>query len=252
MTYSCNREKRSLPSVRNGRRQRHRRGDDRTAESCGCGPPQTRPRRYRVSHKRAHRLMQAADLRCKHPRPYKVTTVRGSERAGLVDLVNRDLAASAPAGQYWLRVWQPDQRLGSRSTVRHFGWRLHSRWYVAAAAVYFLLFIDFFVDVQFTGLGKPGVVDAIVVPLFLVSWLVGSAYADWLKLQPKPSDPKWNQSCRQPRRYLLHNSDLPVGRRHVCCSPATRRWRQSCVSAGPNLAGIVTTVSRAKSTRWGR
>jgi transposase InsO family protein len=56
---------------------------------------------HRVSHKRVHRLMRAADLRCRHPRRYKVTTVRGAEGAGLVDLVNRDFSASAP-GQKWV------------------------------------------------------------------------------------------------------------------------------------------------------
>lgn len=69
--------------------------------------------------------------------------------------------------------------------VGYAGWRLRSRWHVAAAAGYFLLFLGFFVGVQFTEAEKFGVVDAIIAPLFLVNWLVGSAHAGWLEVQLK-------------------------------------------------------------------
>lgn len=50
----------------------------------------------RVAHKRVYRLMRAAALRCRHPRRYRVTTTRGSDQAGLVDLVQRDFTATRP------------------------------------------------------------------------------------------------------------------------------------------------------------
>lgn len=67
------------------------------------------------------------------------------------------------------------------AVVGYAGRRLRSRWHVAAAAGYFLLFVGFFVGVQFTDPDKFGVVDAIITPLFLVNWLVGSAHAAWLE-----------------------------------------------------------------------
>jgi hypothetical protein len=71
------------------------------------------------------------------------------------------------------------------AVVGYAGWRLRSRWHPAAAVGYFLLFLGFFVGVQFTEFGQPGVVDVIVAPLFLVNWLVGSAHAGWLEAQLK-------------------------------------------------------------------
>ncbi|MGH4015853.1 MAG: hypothetical protein ACRDSL_18410 [Pseudonocardiaceae bacterium] len=71
------------------------------------------------------------------------------------------------------------------AVVGYAGWRLRSRWHAAAAAAYFLMFIGFFVGVQFADPGESGIVDAIVAPLFLVNWLVGSAHAGWLELQLK-------------------------------------------------------------------
>ncbi len=71
------------------------------------------------------------------------------------------------------------------AVVGYCGWRLHSRWHLAAAAGYFLLFVAFFVGVQFTEPGTAGVVDVIVAPLFLVNWLVGSAHAGWPEVQLK-------------------------------------------------------------------
>ena len=71
------------------------------------------------------------------------------------------------------------------AVVGYCGWRLGSRWHLAAAAGYFLLFVAFFVGVQFTEPGTAGVVDVIVAPLFLVNWLVGSAHAGRLEVQLK-------------------------------------------------------------------
>lgn len=50
----------------------------------------------RVSHKRVHRLMQAAGLQCRHPRRRRTTTSRPTEQGELADLVQRDFTAEAP------------------------------------------------------------------------------------------------------------------------------------------------------------
>lgn len=50
----------------------------------------------RVSPKRVRRLARAADLHSCHPRPYKVTTKQGTDRAGQVDLCGRDFTAREP------------------------------------------------------------------------------------------------------------------------------------------------------------
>jgi hypothetical protein len=71
------------------------------------------------------------------------------------------------------------------AVVGYVGWRLCSRRHVAAAAGYFLLFVAFLVGVQFTEPSETGVVDAIIAPLFLVNWLLGSAHAGWLEMQLK-------------------------------------------------------------------
>jgi hypothetical protein len=67
--------------------------------------------------------------------------------------------------------------------VGYGGWRLRSRGHVAAAAGYFLLLTGFVAGVQFTAPDVVGVIDAVLVPLFLVNWLVGSAHVGWLELQ---------------------------------------------------------------------
>lgn len=71
------------------------------------------------------------------------------------------------------------------AVVGYAGGRLRSRWHLAAAAGYFLLFVGFFIGVQFTDPEKFGVVDAIITPLFFVNWLVGSAHAAWLERRLK-------------------------------------------------------------------
>lgn len=65
----------------------------------------------RHSPKRVRRLARAAGLRCVHPRPYRVTTVRDDAGGdGLVDLVGRDFVPDGP-NQLWfsdityIRTW---------------------------------------------------------------------------------------------------------------------------------------------------
>jgi hypothetical protein len=71
------------------------------------------------------------------------------------------------------------------AVVGYAGWQLRSRWHLAAAAGYFLLFTGFIIGVQFTDPENTGVVDAIITPLFVVNWLVGCAHAGWLERRLK-------------------------------------------------------------------
>ena len=50
----------------------------------------------RISAKRVHRLMQAADLQGRHPKQWKVTTVMGDNPAPAPDLIGRKFTAAAP------------------------------------------------------------------------------------------------------------------------------------------------------------
>jgi hypothetical protein len=86
---------------------------------------------------------------------------------------------------WWFLIPLLTGGMATFAVVGYGGGRLRSRWHLAAAAGYFLLFVGFFVGVQFTDPGKSGVVDAIIAPLFLVNWLVGSAHAGWLETRLK-------------------------------------------------------------------
>ena len=49
-----------------------------------------------VSHKRVHRLMQAAGLRGRHPKAWKRTTIGGDRPVPAPDLIGRDFSAALP------------------------------------------------------------------------------------------------------------------------------------------------------------
>lgn len=51
---------------------------------------------HRVSHKRVHRLMQAADLRGRYPKAWKRTTVAGQKPVSAPDLIGRAFTAEEP------------------------------------------------------------------------------------------------------------------------------------------------------------
>jgi putative transposase len=53
-----------------------------------------------VSHKRVHRLMQAAGLRGRHPKAWKRTTIGGDHPVSAPDLIGRDFTAAHP-GTRW-------------------------------------------------------------------------------------------------------------------------------------------------------
>jgi transposase InsO family protein len=53
-----------------------------------------------VSHKRVHRLMQAAGLRGRHPKAWKRTTIGGDKPVPAPDLIGRDFTAALP-GTRW-------------------------------------------------------------------------------------------------------------------------------------------------------
>jgi len=48
---------------------------------------------YRLSHKRVHRLMKAADLQGRHPKAWKKTTIHSDGPTPAPDLINRDFGA---------------------------------------------------------------------------------------------------------------------------------------------------------------
>lgn len=50
----------------------------------------------KVSHKRVHRLMQAAGLHCRYPRRRRGKTPQQEEQATLTDLIQRDFTAESP------------------------------------------------------------------------------------------------------------------------------------------------------------
>ncbi|MGP7996105.1 MAG: IS3 family transposase [Streptosporangiaceae bacterium] len=49
-----------------------------------------------MSHKRVHRLMQAAGLRGRHPRAWRRTTIGGDKPVPAPDLIGRDFTAPGP------------------------------------------------------------------------------------------------------------------------------------------------------------
>lgn len=51
---------------------------------------------HRLSHKRVHRLMQAADLQGRHPKAWKRTTVHGEQPVPAPDLIGRAFTADRP------------------------------------------------------------------------------------------------------------------------------------------------------------
>jgi transposase InsO family protein len=55
---------------------------------------------HHLSHKRVHRLMQAADLRGRHPKAWKRTTVHGEHPVPAPDLIGRSFTAKK-ANQKW-------------------------------------------------------------------------------------------------------------------------------------------------------
>lgn len=55
---------------------------------------------HRLSRKRVFRLMKAADLQGRHPKPWKPTTIAGERPAPAPDLIGRDFTAEQP-NQRW-------------------------------------------------------------------------------------------------------------------------------------------------------
>jgi putative transposase len=66
---------------------------------------------HRVSHKRVHRLMRAADLQGRHPKAWKRTTVPGQQPVPAPDLVGRAFSAAQPNTTWcgditYVKTWQ--------------------------------------------------------------------------------------------------------------------------------------------------
>lgn len=104
---------------------------------------------------------------------------------GMADDARTGLSMTRRRILWWFLLPLLTVGMATFAVVGYGGWRLRSRWHLAAAAGYFLLLIGFLVGVQFTVPGKSGVVGVIITPLFLVNWLVGSAHAGWLEIQLK-------------------------------------------------------------------
>ena len=63
-----------------------------------------------VSHKRVHRLMQAAGLRGRHPKAWKRTTIGGDQPVPAPDLIGRDFTAALPDTRWcgdvtYIKTW---------------------------------------------------------------------------------------------------------------------------------------------------
>jgi transposase InsO family protein len=63
-----------------------------------------------VSHKRVHRLMQAAGLRGRHPKAWKRTTIGGDRPVPAPDLIGRDFTAALPDTKWcgditYIKTW---------------------------------------------------------------------------------------------------------------------------------------------------
>src|SRR5699024_9275944 len=85
-----------------------------------------------VSHKRVHRLMQAAGLQCRHSRRRRVRPSQQEEQSALTDLVQRDFTATAPDEKWMgdITYLNTDQGWAYLATVldcysrKIVGWRL--------------------------------------------------------------------------------------------------------------------------------
>ena len=71
-----------------------------------------------VSHKRVHRLMQAAGLRGRHPKAWKRTTIGGDQPVPAPDLIGRDFTAALPDMRWCGDVTRGVGHL-ARSAARH-------------------------------------------------------------------------------------------------------------------------------------
>lgn len=63
-----------------------------------------------ISHKRVHRLMQAAGLQGRHPRAWKRTTIGGDRPVSAPDLIGRDFTAALPDTRWcgdvtYIKTW---------------------------------------------------------------------------------------------------------------------------------------------------
>ncbi len=70
---------------------------------------------------------------------------------------------------------------GSGPMVIYGGARLRSRAHIAAGVAYGALFIAFVVATQFTDPNRTGLIDAIILPAWLISWLAGTAHSALLQ-----------------------------------------------------------------------
>jgi len=83
--------------------------------------------------------------------------------------------------------------LATFAVVGYAASQLRSRRHLAAAAAYFVMYVGYMVGVGFDNPAKPGILTAILFPLFAVNWLIGTAHTAWLerrlKAGPSPVQP---------------------------------------------------------------
>jgi hypothetical protein len=78
---------------------------------------------------------------------------------------------------WWFLVPLATFGAGTAPVVIYGGARLRSRAHVVAGVLYGVLFVVFFVGVQFADTNRAGVIDAVIAPAWLISWLGGTAHA---------------------------------------------------------------------------
>jgi hypothetical protein len=93
------------------------------------------------------------------------------------------MSARGPRVWWWFLVPLLTFGLGTPVMVLVGGVRLRSRVHVLAAVGYLLLTIVFFTGVQFTETGRTSLIDAVVLPAFMIPWLGGTAHTAVLQVR---------------------------------------------------------------------
>ncbi|MBV8995005.1 MAG: helix-hairpin-helix domain-containing protein [Pseudonocardiales bacterium] len=139
------------------------------------------------------------------------------------------------------------------AVVGYAGRQLRNRWHLAAAAAYFVMFVGYVVGGQFVNPAKPGIVDAIVIPLFFVNWLIGSAHVFWLerRLKARPSPMEPTSSARPATPAARHRA-----RRHMeltaSVDPAVAAAQRRIARRNEARALLVSNPALAAELRIGR
>jgi hypothetical protein len=115
--------------------------------------------------------------------------------------------------------------------------QLRSRCHRASAAAYLVILVGFLVGVQFVDPAKPGIINAIITPPFLVNWLIGSAHVAWLerRLKATPSPVEPTPSARPAAPKAKHR--------------VARRNEQALSSVDPMVVAAQRRIARRNQAR---